>query len=340
MRTRIQFVTLLMAFMSQYAWSIDSSQVYFQKGIEEKNAKRFLIASKYFEKATSFDAKFVQAHLENAFANIEMRRTDAAKAEFSKVLEFDPANSIAIQQLAELYFSYRQYSKAIEFALKCKGYSNADKIIGISYYQIEDYASSIKYLQNYISKNPKDAEAMYTMSRNYLDMEDYEKAVPFYRKAIELDDSRNGWMYEFGLLCYTNNDYSNAVKYFSLALEKGYPQSNDVFENLGYAYIYNGDFANGERLLLNVLSKKPGNKDILRDIAEVYYKKKMYDKSLEYCQKLLELNKNDGKALWQAGLCFQKKGQKDRGQQMCDKAIELDPSLGSMRQKNMMSAGL
>jgi tetratricopeptide (TPR) repeat protein len=65
----------------------------------------------------------------------------------------------------------------------------------------------------------------------------------------------------------------------------------------------------------------------------------MYDKSLDFCQKLLEMDKNDGKALYQAGLCFQKKGQTDRGQQMCDKAIELDPSLASLRQKKM-SAGM
>ena len=60
---------------------------------------------------------------------------------------------------------------------------------------------------------------------------------------------------------------------------------------------------------------------------------KQYDKSLAYCQKLMELDAKDGKALYQAGLCFQKKGQKDRGQQMCDKAIEMDPSLTSLRRK-------
>jgi tetratricopeptide (TPR) repeat protein len=61
----------------------------------------------------------------------------------------------------------------------------------------------------------------------------------------------------------------------------------------------------------------------------------MYDKSLEFCQKLIEFDAKDAKALYQAGLCFQKKGQKDKGQGMCDKAIEMDPSLASMRQKSM-----
>ena len=88
------------------------------------------------------------------------------------------------------------------------------------------------------------------------------------------------------------------------------------------------------------MAKKPGNKDMLRDIAQAYYDRKLYDKTLEFCQKLLELDANDAKALYQAGMCFQKKGQKDRGQAMCDKAIQLDPSLAKMRRKQEMPGGL
>ena len=76
---------------------------------------------------------------------------------------------------------------------------------------------------------------------------------------------------------------------------------------------------------------------MLRDIAEVLYKQKQYDKSLAYCQRLMEIDMKDGKALYQAGLNFQRKGEKDRGQQMCDKAIELDPSLDGLRRKKEMT---
>jgi len=64
-----------------------------------------------------------------------------------------------------------------------------------------------------------------------------------------------------------------------------------------------------------------------------FYDGKMYDKCLDYCQKLMEMDMKDGKALYQAGLCFQKKGEVSRGQQMCDKAIEMDPTLAGLRRK-------
>ena len=58
----------------------------------------------------------------------------------------------------------------------------------------------------------------------------------------------------------------------------------------------------GEKLLLEIYQRRPGDKDILRDMAQAYYDVKMYDKAFEFCQQLLEADKNDAKALYQAGM--------------------------------------
>jgi tetratricopeptide (TPR) repeat protein len=317
----------------------DSARFYFQKGTEEKNAKHWLVASAQFDKALQFNPRFTDALIENGLTNLEMRRTDAARTHFTKAYELDPANATAIRELTKLYYSYRQYENAINFARKCKDCPDAERMIGLSYYELEDYGNAVKTLQGVIAKNPADAEAHYTIGRSYLDMEEYKTAIPFYTKAVALDSNRNTWIYELGLQLFNLSDYKGAQTMFLKAIDKGYPKSNDFNENLGYCYIYNGEFDKGEKILLEIQAKKPGNKDILRDLAEVYYQRKLYDKSLDFCQRLLEMDKNDGKALYQAGMCFQKKGQTDRGQQMCDRAVELDPSLASLRQKKM-NAGL
>lgn len=315
------------------AQSTDSATFFYNKGLQEKSAKRLLVANQAFEKAISINPSYSEAYLENGAVLLEMRQTDKAKATYTKLNELEPNNKEAIKALTALYFNYRQYEKAIEFAQKCTDCENAERIIGMSYYQQEDYASAEKALLTAIKKNALDAEATYTLARTYLDMEEYKKAVPWYEKAINMEGAKNVWMYELGLLYYNNNDYKNAVVSFNKAAANGYEQKNDFNENLGYASLYAGDFEKGEQLLLGILKRKPNNTVLLRDMSEIYYQQKQYDKSLEYCQKLMEIDAKDGKALYQAGLCFQKKGQKDRGQQMCDKAIEMDPSLASMRTK-------
>jgi tetratricopeptide (TPR) repeat protein len=337
---KINILFLLTFFVSNcIGQTTDSSNFYVEKGNQEFAAKRFLLASKSYDIAIKFNDKFTNAYLQNGFANIEMRKTDVAKVNFEKVIALEPTNKPATEQLMELYFSYRQFAKAIEFANKCGDCKNAERISALCFYEQEDYGKAIKLLQQVLAKNNTDAIATYTLARSYLDLEEYKNAVPNYLKAVQLDSTKNTWMYELGLLYYNLNDFKNAALFFNKAVDKGYPVSNDLTENLGYAYIYSGEFDKGEKVLLTILQKKPGSKDILRDIALAYYERKMYDKSLEFCQKLLELDAKDGKALYQAGLCFQKKGNKDKGQQMCDKAIELDPSLSSMRQKSMQ-AGL
>ena len=324
---------LVCAVTTAYCQNPDSSGIYFKKAMDEKAAGRFLVASQYFDRSIHFDAHNTEAFLQNGYTQMEMKKTNEAKLNFLKVHELDPSNKVAIKELMELSYNYHQYSNAIEFAQQCPDCVNSQRILGLCYYQTEDYAKAEKNLKAALEKNPADAEVTYTMGRNYLDMEEYTKAVPFYVKAVQLDDTKSAWMYEEGLLYYNLGDYKNALACFKNAASHGYIQSNDFKENLGYASLYSGEYETGEALLLAIWEKKPANKDILRDMAEAFYQQKQYDKSLSYCQKLMEMDAKDGKALYQAGLCFQKKGQKDRGQQMCDKAIEMDPSLESMRKK-------
>ena len=328
-------ITLLFLSTTAISQSTDSSAYYFQKGMEEKAARRYLVASDYYTKAIKLNPTYTQAYIENGYVNNEMRKTDAAMQNFVKANELDPGNEAAIKELVELYYSYRQFEKAIDLAQKCKTCETKDRIIAMSYFEMEDYGKAEKMLLALVAKDPNDAEATYTLARTYLEMGLEGKAIPYYVKALQLDETKSKWHFELGLLYYNNDNYKNAVLTFNKAAEHGFIRSNDFNENLGFAYIYSGDFDKGEKLLTEIIARKPGDKEILRDIALAFYDRKMYDKCLDYCQKLMEIDMKDGKALYQAGLCFQKKGQTSKGQQMCDKAIELDPTLAGLRQKKM-----
>lgn len=331
------FITLLvLVSCSTFAQSGDSSKYYFGKGLEEKNARRYQVASNHFESAIKLNPNYTEAYLENGLVNKEMRRTDASKQNFTRAYELDNNNETAIKELVELNFSYRQFQKAIDLAQKCKTCEDKDRTIAMSYFQMEDYGKAEKILLSIVAKNPQDAEATYTLARTYLEMGLEGKAIPYYVKAVQLDDTKGKWHFELGLLYYNNNNYKNAVISFNKAADNGFIRSNDFNENLGFSYIYSGEFEKGESLLAEIMARKPGDKEIIRDIAMAFYDGKMYDKCLSYCQKLMEMDMKDGKALYQAGLCFQKKGETVKGQQMCDKAIELDPSLGGLKHKKMI----
>lgn len=299
-------------------------------------AKRYLVASRNFEKALSFEPNNTEALLNGSYTYLEMRKLNMALEGFKKVYVLQPNNAEAIEQLTNLYYNFRQYEKAIEMAKKCNTCENASRIIGMSHYRLENFPEAEAQLKAALAENGDDAEVAYTLGRNFLDMSEYKKAIPYYEKAILIDPSKSLWMYELGLIYYNEYDYKSAVTMFDKAASAGYVQSNDFKENFGYAAMYAGQIDRGEELLNQVLSKKPGNTEILRGLAELMYKNKQYDRSLNYCRQLMEKNPKDGEALYQAGLNFIKKGEKDKGQQMCDKAIEMNPALANLRRKKEM----
>lgn len=339
MKNLITSLVILMA-VSNARGQSDSAQFYLKKGSDEKKASHWLLAASAFDKAIHFDAKLTEAYIENGYVNLEMRKTDQAKANFTKAFELDPSNTTVIKELMELSYNYRQWAKAIEFAGKTTSTPNTLKIIAISHYQLEDYAKAEKALLQALGANAGDAQLNYTLARTYQEMEAYGKAIPYFVKAIDLDTTRSNWMVELGDEFYEQQRYKDAVKYYQMALAHGYTANSEFNTDLGFSYIYSNEFEKGEQILTALFQKNPGKKDLLRDIADAFYERKMYDKALEYCQKLMELDMKDGKALYQAGLCFQKKGQKDRGQAMCDKAIEIDPSLAGLKKQTSFSAGL
>jgi tetratricopeptide (TPR) repeat protein len=314
----------------------DSAMLFFQQGVTQNSLKHYSVASNYFDSAIAFNPDYKDAYKEKALVNIQMRRTDVAKATLIKAYELDTTDVVVINELAQLYFDYRQFQKAIKFAKKCVNCETSEKIIAMSYYEQEDYGNALPLFQDLLTKNQTDVNVIYAMARSYLDMEEYSKSINYYKAAIKLDTTQNSrWVYELGLIYYNNDDYTNALASFEKAQDMGYAQTSDFNENIGFVYLYTGNFDKGEKILINVLAMKPGNTELLRSMAEVFYTRKMYDKSLQYCEKLIEMDQSDAKALYQAGMCFQKKGEKSKGEKMCDQAIVLDPSLDSLRQKKI-----
>ena len=329
-----KLISLLLIFTGSFAFAQSDSSNYFTdigRGYQGQNKN--LLAYENYIQALKFDANYLPAIEGSAEAAIEMRKLPTAIEHLEKAYQIAPTNQKISNNLLKLLYDYQQYDKALKLAQSCTSCDNRDKITGMIYYKDENYAKAEKALLKAIAINSKDADANYTLARTYIDLEFYNKAIPYYVKTLEIEPSRASVHNELGLVYYNQSQYDKAVSSFEAALKHGYKANLDFTENLGFAAIYNGQIEKGEQALNSILEKKPGNTNLLRGIADALYDRKQYDKSLTYCQKLMEINPKDAKALYKAGLNFLKKGDKERGQKLCDEAIKLDPSMESMRTK-------
>lgn len=321
-----------------FSQNADSAQFYYNKGIEENSAKLFAVAAKDFDKAILWKPDFSEAYIANAKVNLGMKKIYEAVQNFTKANQLDPENTEVIQQLAVLYFNNRQYQQAMDFAQKCNCQISS-RILGMSYYQLEDYGKAEKYLKQVVAADGQDADAAYTLGRTYLELENEKSAIVQFEKAISILP-KNTWTYELGLIYFNQNDFKNSLRCFDLACNAGYNKTNDFYENYGFAQLYAGESENGIKTLTTLLERKPNNRELLNNIANALYETKKFNEALAYFTKLLELNPKDASSLFMAGMTFQKLGQKEKGQKICDSAIAMDPSLARYRQKKEMPVGL
>lgn len=317
----------------------DSAQLFYQKGLTEKQAGRKLEAWKNFDKAYKYNPndKIIVSELANSL--VDLRKYGQAREMFMKLEQLGDNSPALYKQLLTLSFNARKYDDVLVYCDKLKRADPSEKVafyVGKVHYDQDNYGDAIKYLEAAQKEDPANAEIPYLIARSYADMMNYKNAIPFFQKAVDMDPTKNNWIYELGLVCYAMHDDKNALKYIILAGEKGYRKDNDYLENLGIAYLNVGNLDEGLKIMKDILARKPSDMNILNMVAEAYYYAGKYNEAIDHWDKVLTFDKSNAQALYMIGMSYQKKGEKDKGMALCDKAIEMDPSLSIYKQKKQM----
>lgn len=318
----------------------DSANYYFAKAKESRTQRKVFDAEKFFQKALEFDENNFEIRLEFAEYYIEMRKYALATIQYRTILKNNPTHKIALAKYIGLCFIQRRWTEVInngEVAIANKiVVENLNFMMGKSYYEEEDYGKARRYLTAQFKENPKHKETIILLGRVYIEMSMYNDAIAMYKQAIESNPDDFEILYEIGLLYSAQNNDREAVKYFEMAADKGIKQDLAFLQNLGVAYL-SFNIPKGVEVLNKVLEKKPGDVEILTQIAQAYYKAQDYGTAYELYFKIFENDNSNAKALYMAGVSLIRKGDKNRGTKLCDKAIAMEPKLGELRsQKSVL----
>ncbi len=289
-----------------------------------------------FKRSLEYDEKNPDFLRQLGLTEVELRKYEEAIPVFERLLIISPADTTAVVQLTRLYFYTRQWEKTITYATKSLqkhiGVHNY-YTIGKSYYELEDYGHAFSYLPSAEMEEPQNAEIPYMIARAYVDMNNYKPAIPYFQKAIALDSTRAQWIYECALVYATIYDDQSAIKYYDLASSKGYKKDNDFYENLADSYISAGKPEKALQVLQDILNKKPADLELLNSLGFTNYNLKKYNQAIEYWDRILQYDKQNGRALYMIGMSYQKKGDTEKGKALCDQALALDPSLKSFKKE-------
>jgi len=199
----------------------DSAAYYHQKGLDEKQARRYREAEKHFLKAIQLAPGKSESLVELGFVLIEQRRYREAREQFVQAEKQGVKDPAVIEQLATLSLNMRMWKDAIAYAQKMEKGKGANLIMAKSYYGLENYGETIKYCELAFKEEPQRAEIPYIAARAFVDMNNYKRAAGCFEQAIERDSSNATWMYEAGLTYYAVPDDKKAIYWFERAAAKG-----------------------------------------------------------------------------------------------------------------------
>src|SRR5258706_8626841 len=114
------FLLLLLAAFICEAQSKDSADLYFQKGLLEKQNGRRLESLKQFERSAKYDVNNKAVLSELALAYMDLRRYPQAIETYKKLIDLGAGTAANYKQLLTLSFNFKNYDDVLLYADKLK----------------------------------------------------------------------------------------------------------------------------------------------------------------------------------------------------------------------------
>ena len=161
------------------------------------------------------------------------------------------------QQLQLAAFSFR---KAISIdSLDAGSYTN----LGVVYYRLNQFKTSVFYSQKAISLNPNDTLPYGNLGDAYFALQEYDKAGEALKTTIAWKDATAAHYKRYGVSQFNLKRYPEAIAGFKKGLQK-FPGDTEMAANLGSAYGAAGDYAMAAQTFETIYTKDPSNMNALR----------------------------------------------------------------------------
>ena len=242
----------------------------FQKGYAYFTAGDKKSAADYFNKVINSKVYGTQANYYLGFMQYEGNNYQEANKYFQKVEGEEKYSDKLSYFKADMAFKEGSFQKAIDAGLAAMPKSNAsekselNKIIGESYFNLQQYDKALPYLKEYKGKKGKWSNTdFYQLGYTYYMQKDYENAISQFNKIIDGNDSvaQNAY-YHLGECYFKTDKKQQALNAFKSASEMDFDKKIQEDANLNYAklsYEIGNSFQSVPDVLTSFLNKYPNS---------------------------------------------------------------------------------
>ena len=274
----------------------------FNNGYALYASKRPQEAESYLNKVTTSQKYGSQAKYYLGYIAYEQDDYNSASARFDQIQDPELLDEKLTYYQADLNFKLGKFEEAIALAKKQLPKSNRqevselNKIIGESYFNLEQYAEAVPYLEEYKGKRGKwNNTDYYLLGYSHYKLGDYQKAVQQFNKIIGGANAVSQNAYYHLAECYLKLDKkSEALNAFRNASQMEFSPEIQKDAWLNYArlsYEIGNAYEPVPQVLTTYLEKYPKDEHQM-EIQELLVDSYITSRNFEGAMQLLEENQN------------------------------------------------
>lgn len=210
--------------------------------LEKKQEAIILLTDNSLIKTSSF----LRLELGRLYYKCEM--PDEANSSLYELTETTDTETLVL--IGGAFYDHNQYEKAIEVFQKVLEYdpSNFDALnnLGVSYDQIDDEENALFYFNKLLELNPNSARILSSIGAVYQKLDDLKTCISYYDKALAVDPEFVSAIYNKGVALHESGYYEESTHYFTKTLAHQ-PDHEDASYNLGINFLISGNYKQGFR---------------------------------------------------------------------------------------------
>ncbi|MGW9687112.1 tetratricopeptide repeat protein [Flagellimonas sp. 2504JD1-5] len=279
----------------------DKERFDFNNGYAFYASKRPKEAERYLSRVSNSQKYGSQAKYYLGYIAYEQDDYDEASARFDQITDPELLNEKLSYYQADLNFKLGNFEEAIAMAKKQlpksdrKEVSELNKIIGESYFNLEQYDEAIPYLKKYRGKRGKLSNTDYYLTGySHYKQGDYEGAIQYFNKIIGGTNSVSQNAYYHLAECYLKQDKKpEALNAFRNASQMDFSDEIQKDALLNYArlsYEIGNAYEPVPQVMTTYLEKYPKDEH-QQEIQELLVDSYITSRNFEGAMELLEKNK-------------------------------------------------
>ncbi|TAL41704.1 MAG: tetratricopeptide repeat protein, partial [Chitinophagaceae bacterium] len=212
---------------------------------------------------------------------------------YSKAITLDPAEPVYHENLGLIYErqglndkAENKFKEAISLNTKDGGSLNQ---MGLFYYEQGKYTEALHWYNDALKKEPDNTDFLYNIAMAYDKNNNTTEAITYYLEAAKREPGSDDIQNRIGLMYFRQDDHKNAIAYFKNAAKLN--KLNPVYvENIASSYRILGKTDLAEKNLEEAIKIKPEEDFAYNELGRIYFEKKDYKKTIEFCKRAAEIN--------------------------------------------------